>query len=124
MSFSAKWFSKSDCKDNIDKNANNGESVNSVNSVSIVNKGENLKIDQWGNHAPFVEWFLSMKDTLPRERFIYDQGEGWSITWAAPAASYEKLACEIGKGPGGKWDAEVRSILERLHELFGQGVRS
>ncbi|HNY71661.1 MAG TPA: hypothetical protein PKH14_12820 [Syntrophorhabdus sp.] len=75
--------------------------------------------NQWGNHAHLVEWFLSKKDTLPRERFIYDQGEGWQVIWATPAASYQNLAAEIEKGPGGQWDAEVRNILEQLHHLFG-----
>jgi hypothetical protein len=66
-----------------------------------------------------VEWFFSAKDTLPRERFTYDRGEGWQVIWATPAASYQNLAAEIEKGPGGQWDAEVRSILEQLHNLFG-----
>ena len=119
MSFSAQWFSKSISKDNIDNNDINGKSGISVNSVNIVSRGEILKIEQWGDHAHLVEWFFSAKDTLPRERFTYDQGEGWQVIWATPAASYQNLAAEIEKGPGGQWDAEVRSILEQLHKLFG-----
>jgi len=119
MSFSAQWFSKSISKDNIDNNDINGKSGISVNSVNIVSRGEILKIEQWGDHARLVEWFFSAKDTLPRERFTYDQGEGWQVIWMTPAASYEHLAVEIEKGPGGQWDTEVRSILEQLHNLFG-----
>ncbi len=77
--------------------------------------------DLWGEDALLVQWFLSVRDTLPRERFIYDQGEGWQVIWATPTASYQILAAEIEKGPGGKWDAEVRSILERLQEMLGSG---
>jgi hypothetical protein len=116
MSFSAQWFSKSISKDNIDNNDINGKSGISVNSVNIVSRGEIL---QWGDHAHLVEWFFSAKDSLPRERFTYDQGEGWQVIWMTPAASYQNLAAEIEKGPGGQWDAEVRSILEQLHNLFG-----
>jgi hypothetical protein len=119
MSFSAQWFSKSISKDNIDNNDINGKSGISVNSVNIVSRGEIL---QWGDHAHLVEWFFSAKDSLPRERFTYDQGEGWQVIWMTPAASYENLAAEIEKGPGGQWDAEVRSILEQLHKLFGNKV--
>ncbi len=119
MSFSAQWFSKSISKDNIDNNDINGESGLSVNSVNIVSRGEILKIEQWGDHAHLVEWFLSVKDTLPRERFTYDQGEGWQVIWATPAASYQNLSLEIEKGPGGQWGDEVRSILNQLHTLFG-----
>jgi len=78
-----------------------------------------LTILQWGDHAHLVEWFFSAKDSLPRERFTYDRGEGWQVIWMTPAASYQNLAAEIEKGPGGQWDAEVRSILEQLHKLFG-----
>ena len=77
---------------------------------------------QWGDHAHLVEWFFSAKDSLPRERFTYDRGEGWQVIWMTPAASYQNLAAEIEKGPGGQWDAEVRSILEQLHKLFGNKV--
>ena len=119
MSFSAQWFSKSISKDNIDNNDINGKSGISVNSANIVSRGEIL---QWGDHAHLVEWFFSAKDSLPRERFTYDQGEGWQVIWATPATSYQNLAAEIEKGPGGQWDAEVRSILEQLHKLFGNKV--
>ena len=122
MSFAAQWFSKSISTGKIDNIDINSDSRTSVNSVNIVNKGEILKIEQWGDHAHLAEWFLSVKDSLPRERFIYDQGEGWQVIWATPAASYENLAAEIEKGPGGQWDAEVRSILEQLHKLFGNKV--
>jgi len=74
---------------------------------------------QWGEHAHLAGWFLQVKDSLPRERFVYDRGEGWQVIWATPAASYQNLEAEIGKGPGGQWDAEVRNILEQLHHLFG-----
>jgi len=120
MSFSAQWFSKSDPSDKIDKNDNNQESGISVNSVNIVNGGRILTIDQWGEHAHLVEWFLSVRDSLPCKRFIYDQGEGWQVIWATPAASYQNLAAEIEQGPGCQWDTEVRSILEQLHKLFGE----
>ncbi|MGB3999129.1 MAG: hypothetical protein WBM23_04465 [Desulfomonilia bacterium] len=122
MSFSAQWFSKLDSKDNKDKRVITKEREAFVPSVPFAGKGGNLKIDQWGDHAHLVEWFLSVKDSLPRERFIYDQGEGWQVIWATPAASYQNLAAEIEKGPGGQWDAEVRSILEQLHKLFGNKV--
>ncbi|MFY9134421.1 MAG: hypothetical protein WAO51_04375 [Bacillota bacterium] len=122
MSFSAQWFSKLDSKDNKDKRVITKEREAVVPSVPFAGKGGNLKIDQWGDHAHLVEWFLSVKDSLPRERFIYDQGEGWQVIWATPAASYQNLAAEIEKGPGGQWDAEVRSILEQLHKLFGNKV--
>jgi len=118
MSFSAQWFSKLDSKDNKDKRVITKEREAFVPSVPFAGKGGNLKIDQWGDHAHLVEWFLSKKDTLPRERFIYDQGEGWQVIWATPAASYENLAAEIEKGPGNQWDAEVRSILEQLYNRF------
>lgn len=75
--------------------------------------------DQWGDHAHLAEWFFSVKDSLPRERFIYDQGDGWQVIWATPTASYQNLAAKIEKGPGGQWDAELWSILEQLHHLFG-----
>jgi hypothetical protein len=58
------------------------------------------------------------RDTLPRERFIYDRGEGWQIIWATPVASYERLKREIEKGPESPWADEVRSILKQLHRLF------
>ncbi len=73
----------------------------------------------WGDHAPLVEWFLSVKDTLPTERFTLWKGEHGSVTWATPAASYESLTREIDKGPGGEYDAEVRSLLEQLYAKFG-----
>ncbi len=119
MSFAAQWFSKSISTGKIDNIDKNSDSRTSVNFVNIVREVENSKINQWGEHAHLAEWFLSVKDSLPRERFIYDQGEGWQVIWATPAASYENLAAEIEKGPGGQWDAEVRSILEQLHNLFG-----
>ncbi|MCK9262645.1 MAG: hypothetical protein M0R18_02395 [Deltaproteobacteria bacterium] len=118
MSFSAQWFSKLDSKDNKDKRDITKEREAFVPSVPFVGKSGNLKIDQWGNHAHLVEWFLQVKDSLPRERFIYDQGDGWQVIWATPAASYENLAAEIEKGPGNQWDAEVRSILEQLYNRF------
>ncbi|MBP8649951.1 MAG: hypothetical protein KBI48_04495 [Deltaproteobacteria bacterium] len=90
-----------------------------VLTIATRSKEQLLTILQWGEHAHLVEWFLSVKDTLPRERFTYDQGEGWQVIWMTPAASYQNLAAEIEKGPGGQWDAEVRSILEQLHNLFG-----
>lgn len=122
MSFSAQWFSKSISKDNIDINDKNTLRGNSVNSVNIVGKGENLKIDQWGEHTHLVEWFLEIRHILPTKPFCYWQGEGCSIHWMTPAASYENLAREIERGPGGKWDEEIRSILEQLHKLFGNKV--
>jgi len=73
----------------------------------------------WGTHAHLVEWFLSVKDTLPRERFTLWKGEYGSVTWATPAASYESLTREIEKGPGGPYAEEVRSILEQLYAKFG-----
>jgi len=118
MSFSAQWFSKSISKDNIDNNDINGKSGISVNSVNIVSRGEILKIEQWGDHAHLVEWFFSAKDTLPRERFTYDQGDGWQVIWMTPVASYERLKTEIEKGPESPWADEVRSILKQLHRLF------
>jgi len=93
-----------------------------VLTIATRSKEQLLTILQWGEHAHLVEWFLSVKDTLPRERFTYDRGEGWQVIWATPAASYQNLAAEIEKGPGGQWDAEVRSILEQLHKLFGNKV--
>jgi len=93
-----------------------------VLTIATRSKEQLLTILQWGDHARLVEWFFSAKDSLPRERFTYDQGEGWQVIWMTPAASYENLAAEIEKGPGGQWDAEVRSILEQLHKLFGNKV--
>jgi hypothetical protein len=116
MSFAAQWFSKSIPTDKIDNIDINSDARTSVNFVNIVSRGEIL---QWGDHAHLAEWFFSAKDSLPRERFTYDRGEGWQVIWMTPAASYEHLAEEIKKGPGGQWDAEVRSILEQLHNLFG-----
>jgi hypothetical protein len=118
MSFSAQWFSKSISKDNIDNNDINGESGLSVNSVNIVSRGDILKTEQWGDHAHLVEWFFSARDTLPRERFTYDQGDGWQVIWMTPVASYERLKTEIEKGPESPWADEVRSILKQLHRLF------
>ena len=93
-----------------------------VLTIATRSKEQLLTILQWGDHAHLVEWFFSAKDTLPRERFTYDRGEGWQVIWMTPAASYQNLAAEIEKGPGGQWDAEVRSILEQLHKLFGNKV--
>lgn len=74
---------------------------------------------EWGDHAHLVEWFLSVKDTLPRKRFTLWKGEYGSVTWATPAASYDSLTREIEKGPGGPYAEEVRSILEQIHTKFG-----
>jgi len=90
-----------------------------VLTIATRDKEQLLVILQWGEHAHLVEWFLYAKDSLPQARFIYAQGEGWQVIWATPAASYENLEAEIVKGPAGQWDAEVRSILEQLHKLFG-----
>ena len=77
MSFSAQWFSKSDLKDNEDRRNKTSERGAFVPFTPFIHKSENSKNDQWSDHAHLVEWFLSVKDSLPSERFIYDQGEEW-----------------------------------------------
>lgn len=78
-------------------------------------------ISSWGTHTHLVQWFLSVRATLPTTRFTLWEGQHGSVVWATPAASYESLAREIEKGPAGQYAEEVRSILEQLHNKFGKG---
>ena len=80
---------------------------------------QELSANPLGDHAHLVEWFLSVKDTLPLKRFCLWQEDGCSLWWATPAASYQVLSDAIETGPDGPHAPEVRSILELLHSKFG-----
>jgi len=123
MSFADKWDSISDPKKNNDNNDNKPSEGISVINVIKSGEVENEKSAPWGTHTPLVQWFLSVKATLPTQRFTLWQGEYGSVIWATPAASYESLAREIEKGPAGPYAEEVRSILEQLYTKFGKEHR-
>lgn len=123
MSFADKWDSISDPKKNNDINDNKPAEGISVINVIKSEEVENEKAASWGTHTHLVEWFMSVKATLPTTRFTLWEGEYGSVIWATPAASYENLAREIGKGPTGPYAEEVRSILEQLHNKFGKEHR-
>ncbi len=122
MSFAERWTSinsKSVPLDNKDKNDKNINLSDSVLFVPIVLESENLK-NLWGDHQPLVEWFFSVKSTLPTAPFCLWQEGKCSLWWMTPAASYRELTQGIETGPEGEHAPEVRSILEQLHYLFSE----
>lgn len=66
-----------------------------------------------------IQWFTDNVHRLPTKPFKLCEGEGWSIHYMTPAATYQNLTLEIVKKPDGPWAAEIISILEQLHNLFG-----
>lgn len=79
--------------------------------------------EQWGDHAHLIEWFSDNVHRLPIKPYKLCEGEGWSLYYATPAATYRKILEAIKQGPEGEraQDGTLYGVLQSLHDRFGKG---
>lgn len=94
-----------------------------VLNIATRDKEQLLVILQWGKHAHLVEWFTDNVHLLTVKPYKLCEGEGWSLYYATPAASYRRILDAIKQGPGGEHaqDNTLYGVLSDLYAKFGGG---